>query len=153
MAYTVLEDLYGSLELVLFPRVLEACRTTLKAGRVVIVQGKLNAREDEAPKLLVTSVEVAPAPESLPEENKVPKKTNASSAPAGLYLKLPTLESEQWIKAKKLLRVFEGNLPVYLRLAESGKLVRVPRDLWVSPEPVLLSELERLLGRENVAKV
>lgn len=153
MAYTVLEDLYGSLELVLFPRVLEACRTTLKAGRVVIVHGKLNAREDEAPKLLVTSVEVAPAPESLPEENKVPKKTNASSAPAGLYLKLPTLESEQWIKAKKLLRVFEGNLPVYLRLAESGKLVRVPRDLWVSPEPVLLSELERLLGRENVAKV
>ncbi len=153
MAYAVLEDLYGALELVLFPRVLEACRSVLKTGRVVIVHGKLNAREDEAPKLLVSSIEVAPSPESLSEQTEPVNKPSSSSAPAGLYLKLPALDSEQWRKAQKLLRVFEGELPVYLRLADSGKLVRAPRDLWVTPVPILLKELEQLLGKENVAKI
>lgn len=149
MAYAVLEDLYGALELVLFPKVLEQCRHVLKSGRVVVTHGRLNAREDEAPKLLVSSLEVAPTPESLPTER--PTTKTASSAPPGLYLKIPSLDCEEWRHAQKLLRVFKGELPVYLRLADSGKMMRVPGEWWVSPEPILLQELERLLGRQNVA--
>ena len=152
MAYVTLEDLYGALELVLFPKTLEQCRANLKAGRVVVVHGKLNAREDEAPKLLVSSLEVAPSPESLPATTSAVSAAT-SSAPAGLYLKIPSLESEEWRHVKKLLGVFEGDFPVYLRLTDTGKLVRAPRECWITPESILLKELENLLGRQNVAKI
>ncbi len=152
MAYVTLEDLYGALELVLFPKTLEQCRANLKAGRVVVVHGKLNAREDEAPKVLVSSLEIAPSPEALPTQTATVSAVT-SSAPSGLYLKIPSLESETWRHVNKLLRVFEGDFPVYLRLTDTGKLVRVPQECWITPEPILLKELENLLGRQNVAKI
>ncbi len=149
MAYATVEDLYGSLELVLFPRVLETCRSLLRSGQVVVVRGKLNAREDEAPKLLVSDVTAAPAPDAVSAE-PAPSKTVANP---GLYLKVPSLDSEAWRRAQKLLRVFEGKTPVYLRAADTGKLIRVPAELWVTPETVLIQELEQTLGKENVAKL
>lgn len=149
MAYATLEDAYGSLELVLFPRVLESCRSLLRAGQVVVVRGKLNAREDEAPKVLVSDVSPAPSPDAIPAPAEKPR---AVTNP-GLYLKIPSLDGERWRKAQKLLRVFPGQTPVYLRVADTGKLIRVPAELWVSPETVLITELERALGKENVAKL
>lgn len=149
MAYALLEDSYGSLELVLFPRVLESCRSLLKTGQVVTVQGRLNAREDEAPKLLVSAVSAAPSPLSVPAETATPRTV----ANPGLYLKIPSMNSDEWCRVQKLLRVFNGQVPVYLRSADTGKLIRTPAELWISPEPILIAELERALGKENVAKL
>ena len=38
-----------------------------------------------------------------------------------------------------------------IRFADSGRLVRAPQTLWVDPQNILLAELRRLLGEENVA--
>jgi len=149
MAYATLEDAYGSLELVLFPRVLESCRSLLRSGQVVVVRGKLNAREDEAPKVLVSDVSIAPSPDTVPAPAEKPRTV----ANPGLYLKIPSLDGELWRRVQKVLRVFEGQTPVYLRVADTGKLIRTPVELWVSPEDVLIAELERVLGKENVAKL
>ena len=148
MAYVVAEDAYGSMELVIFPRVLEQSRSHLRVGKVAVIRGKLNAREDEAPKLLVSELTPAPATDAVPP----PSKPRTVANP-GLYLKIPSMECEAWHRTKKLLRVFEGETPVYLRVEESGKLIRAPRELWVTPEAVLIRELERALGSENVAKL
>ena len=147
MAYAILEDVYGALELVVFPRVLESCRSLLKSGQVVIVRGRLNAREDEAPKVLVSQVSPAPSPNAV-----VSEKPKAVANP-GVYLKIPSLESEEWRRTQKLLRVFEGRVPVYLRVSDTGKLIRVPSELWITPETVLIDELKRALGEDNVAKL
>ncbi len=151
MAYGVLEDMYGSVELVVFSRVLEAARPLLKSGQVVVVRGKISAKEDREPSVLVASLEAAPPPDAAvaAPPARLPKK----AANPGLYLRLPSLESSEWHRVRKLLRVFEGQTPVYVRLADTGKLMRVPADLWITPESVLLSELERALGPENVAKI
>ncbi len=151
MAYAILEDAYGSLELVLFPRVLESCRSLLRTGQVVVVHGKLNAREDEAPKVLVSDVSPAPSPDAIPAPPPEEKKRKAANP--GLYLKVPSLTGEEWRRVQKLLRVFDGQTPVYLRVADTGKLIRVPAELWVSPEAILITELERVLGEKNVAKL
>ena len=126
MAYVKLEGLYGSLELVLFPQVLQTCRSLLKEGTVVTLSGKLNAREEEQPKVLVSRLTAAPSAGDLPKaiapEQPTPQPTKTVKNP-GLYLKVPSLDSEEWCKAKKLLRVFDGQTPVYLRVADSGKLI------------------------------
>lgn len=152
MAYAMLEDLYGSLELVIFSRVLEQYRSLLRAGETVIVRGKLSAREDEEPRVLVSAVETAPSPDASPPEEPKPAERKSVTNP-GVYLRVPSLDSREWKRAQRILRVLEGDTPVYIRVADTGKLMRAPRELWVTPHAVLIGELEQALGRENVAKM
>lgn len=49
MAYAMVEDLYGSMELIVFPKVLEEYGGLLQTGRIVVAQGRISLREDEAP--------------------------------------------------------------------------------------------------------
>ena len=155
MAYVTLEDLYGSLELVVFAKTLEQCRSVLRTGELVVVQGRLSAREDEEPKVLVSAVEASPSVDSLPPEpiREAPNPTPKAVANPGVYLKIPSLESAQWRRVCKVLKVLDGPTPVYVRVADTGKLMRTPSDLWVTPHAALIGELERILGRENVAKM
>ncbi len=147
MAYAKLEDLYGTLELVVFSRTLEQYRPVLRGGHTVVVRGKVSAREDEEPRVLVSAVEAAPSPDAI---SPTPKRTTANP---GLYLKVPSLDSREWKRAQRVLRVLTGDTPVYVRVEDTGKLVRAPRALWVEPHAVLVEELQRVLGNENVAKM
>ncbi len=49
MAFTSVEDLTGTMEVIVFPRVLETFRDALKDNAVVVIEGRLSVREDEAP--------------------------------------------------------------------------------------------------------
>lgn len=56
MAFVELEDLYGEVEVVVFPNVYERCAHAITEDNVVVVKGKLNFKEEEMPKLLADSV-------------------------------------------------------------------------------------------------
>src|SRR5439155_17127020 len=56
MAAVELEDLGGSVEVIVFPRTYQQHRDLLKEDAVVLVQGKVDTRDDQ-PKLLCESVE------------------------------------------------------------------------------------------------
>jgi DNA polymerase III subunit alpha len=59
MAFVTLEDLQGTMELVVFPRVWEQYRELLGSDKVVIVSGKLDRKDDDTPKILADNVEEA----------------------------------------------------------------------------------------------
>ncbi|MGH2367383.1 MAG: DNA polymerase III subunit alpha, partial [Chloroflexota bacterium] len=61
MAAVELEDLAGSVEVVVFPRSYQAHRDILKEDTVVLVRGKVDTRDDQ-PKILCESVELFEAP-------------------------------------------------------------------------------------------
>ncbi|WP_425755223.1 DNA polymerase III subunit alpha [Ihubacter sp. rT4E-8] len=56
MAFVDLEDLYGDVEVVVFPNVYERYGSAVTEDKVVAVKGKLNFKEDEMPKLLADAV-------------------------------------------------------------------------------------------------
>ena len=66
---------------------------------------------------------------------------------------MPSSESPEWKRARLVVRVFDGEEPLYLRYADSGKLVRAPHTLWVTVNDVMIGELRAILGKENVALV
>ena len=80
------------------------------------------------------------------------KKTEpaAHSAHRGLYLRIPSLQSREWKRAMLVLDIFTGNEPLFLRCADTGKLVRPSARFGVWPDPVLLAELGRIFGADNV---
>jgi DNA polymerase-3 subunit alpha len=167
MAYLQLEDLYGSIEMVAFPKQYAQYEELLQVGQVLLVQGRLDIQEEKEPKLLGERIELVPkeAP-SAPQNDNVnayknrtittntenpPKKER--SARAGLYLRLPTDRGELYELTAQTLTGHAGDLPVYIRFADSGKLVRTPQNWWVTSNDDLLNALRRLLGADNVAMV
>ena len=162
MAYVQFEDLYGAMELLVFPQILSRYGPLVQAGTVVLVQGRLSVREEEEPKLLADRFSEAPDPAAPPPAR--PENPRAAAAPPpsapkprssrhGLYLRLPSKDCPAYKRAENLLAIFEGEEPVYIRFTDTGKLVRAPRSLWIWPNAPLLEELCRVLGEENVALV
>ena len=61
LGFAVLEDLYGTVEVMLFPKIYERYSYMLQPETIVRVRGRISAKEDEMPKLLADSVSVVSA--------------------------------------------------------------------------------------------
>ncbi len=55
MGFVTIEDMQGSIELVLFPRTWTACQPLLETGKIVLVEGKVDA-QSSPPKILVDAI-------------------------------------------------------------------------------------------------
>ena len=96
MAFVQLEDLYGATEVLVFPRVYERYRSVLLGDSVVLLNGRLSVREDEAPKLILESARAlgqggseTPAAEAyLSPAREAPRPVPEKRPARMLYLKL-----------------------------------------------------------------
>mgnify|MGYP001202571274 FL=1 len=135
MAFVTLEDLYGSVEVIVFPSAYEKYRSLLEEDSPVIINGRLSIREDEDPKVILNEVQ----PLVRTTKNK------------RLYLKI---EKENKIDIDRqicpILRRYRGNIPVYLFIESTGKKFLANRDLWVEGHPELLRVLSDVLGQNCV---
>ena len=56
MAFVTLEDIYGSIEVIVFPTVYSKYSSLLKEDEIVLIKGKLNLKEDEGAKIIADEV-------------------------------------------------------------------------------------------------
>lgn len=139
MAFVQIEDLYGGIEMLVFPKVLAEFGHLLKEGSVVQLKGRVSAREEEEPKIICEQVLPPPGGE-----------TEKKSRRPGLYLRMPSASSREKERAVLLLEIFEGPTPVYFYYTDQKKYLKAPASLWVDNNPVLLKELRYQLGEKNV---
>lgn len=144
MAFTTVEDLTGSMEALIFPQVLMDANALVKENAVVVLRGRISAKEEEEPKLIAD--EVTGIQETSPEKIKVA----VNQSREGLYLKLPSKKSNEYHQLTNLLTIFDGDWPVFIRFNDSQKLERTPSSMWTSHNATLLKELKDLLGDDNV---
>ena len=145
MAYVTMEDMTGSMELVVFPKILENSRALLQEDTAVAVRGRVNIRDEEANVIVVD--ELLP----LEQAGRGPRPAAAvrqeeKTVRRGLYLRC-NLERDKNAILSALCR-FPGDMPVVL--ASGGKALRAPKGFDVRPEQQLIETLEKLLGAENV---
>lgn len=161
MGFATLEDLTGAIEMLVFPKVLERVATELMPDTAVIVNGRLSIREDEDPKLLLDEIEPLPTnAEARDQANKAgvsPKTvTSAASAPAPdevlpgstLYLRLPSDSAIPMVTP--LLERSSGPIGVVLYIEATGKKLRAPASMNVTPTKKLIGALRDMLGAKNV---
>ena len=146
MAFVTLEDRSGSLEALVFPKLLSANGHLIAEGRIVVVHGKLSIREDEDVKLVCDHIEAFVPDAAEPTRSAQPRKQQRK----GLFLRMPDTSCPQRIAAEKMMRIFEGNTRVYYYYLDSGMYDPQPPEKSVDMNPPLLRELERLFGKENV---
>ena len=70
--------------------------------------------------------------------------------PQTLYLRIASLDCEEYRKAKNILEIFGGNTRVIFYLSETKEQLLAPQSLWTTPNPTMLGELSFQLGEENV---
>ncbi len=161
MAFAVAEDSGGSLEMIVFPGVFAACSNLLAIGNIICVDARISLRDEEEPKLICERILSAEQAKGLTSPG-FPAQTDDSRArnsrgvsqPDGrpmLYLRAPSMESPQMQRAMKVIRVFDGSSRLFVYLTESGKLMEAPSKYRVMMNTVMLDELSRILGEENVA--
>ncbi len=166
MAFLTVEDRSGSMELVVFPKVLSQYGSMLYEGAVVAVMGVVSCREDEDSKVLINSVEkvekgsvpsagsdnIASSVSSplTVDEKLLQKSTVQNSGKPSLYIRVDSKDGPMFNKARRLIEIFDGATPVFFYLEEDKKVLRAPQHLWVDLNDVLISELKHQLGEESV---
>ena len=139
MAILTLEDSYGSVEALVFPKILTSYSQQLQEGATVLVKGTVSIREDEEPKILLNSAESLDAAINQQRENPV------------LYIRLDSNESDTFSRVRYALAPFSGDIEVRLYFKDTKKVIRVPRDLYFNGTESALDELKLEFGTENVA--
>ena len=152
MAFVVLEDMFGSIELLIFPNVLSRYGDLVAEGKIVQAEGRVSVTEDKDSKIVCEQLSPAPPPDGKGKGEKHPEQAHRAKRP-GLYLKLSGKEDPCYRKAMRYIAVFDGTTPLYLYFSDRKKLLLAPNRFRVSVNDVLVRALKDLLGESNVAVV
>ena len=148
MAFVTIEDFTGSIELLVFPSKLEEIGSQLAVNKVVVINARVSAKDDETVSLICNSfMTIEDFIEKKEKEVKLPDKKSVEA----LYIKVDDYESEEYKRALALTSVFFGTSPLYIYIESDKKLVLAPKKLWVEVSSELKIELEKILGHDNVA--
>ena len=164
MAFVNVEDQYGMAEMLVFPNVFDEYGLYFREGNIIDVVATVNIREDEDPKIICNKVKLVTKdtkPEPLKtyadyrnnrEQVKAPTANRPVNPqkPKTLYIRIDNLESKSFKKAKRLLEIFEGRTPVVFYLTDTNKKLQAPQNLWVDLNSVLVNELKKQLGDDNI---
>jgi DNA polymerase-3 subunit alpha len=138
MAFVQLEDVTGTVEVVVFNSTYANARDLLINDAVLIVKGRVDHKQQGETKLV--ALEVAPF-EAMPERREVRLKVDARAARAGVIRELA-----------RAVREFPGDAPVYVDLVTSvgPKLLELGPEYRVDPQPDFFAEVRHLLGEAAV---
>ncbi|HOS69417.1 MAG TPA: DNA polymerase III subunit alpha [Bacillota bacterium] len=140
MAFVELEDLYGTLEIIVFPKIYERVKSLLVQDTIVLVEGRISQKEEEAAKIICDAVK--------------PLKKYAGKK---LYIRINTdLQPEIVEQLKKVLIEYKGEQPVILvneanKDNGKGRVMKADRSIWVDINDKLLNDLKEVAGSDCVA--
>lgn len=148
MSFASIEDLTGSIEVIIFPKILMSSSIYLIENSALVIYGTISMREDEPAKILCNKV--LPLNETTVYETNykspdIPKNVDT------LYLKLESLKDSRFDEINLILKDYSGgDMPVVIHISESGKNLKAPRELWVKNNSEILNKFRYVLGYENV---
>ena len=137
MAFLTVEDLLGTVEIVVFPRDYEKWQSMLNEDARVFVQGRVNAEDDKPSKLILEKVR---AFEDMPQELWIQFKDKAEYA-----------EKEQ--ELLETLKGYSGVAAVVIYLKDVNAMKRLPAGYHVRISDSLTGELRKKYGESNVKVV
>ena len=161
MAFVTVEDLYGSVECVCFPKVYEKMRSFLEADKVVSVLGKISIDAEKLPVIIADKItEFIPPEENVNRTSKptIAKmaETDAPRAPMRptekpdsekkLWLNVTGMEEADIEELMETLTYYKGETPVFF--VKDGKKMRCTET--VTPGKGLMAELLIFLPQECI---
>ncbi len=140
MAFLTIEDLFGSVELIVFDRVYHDSQNSLLEENVVLVEGRLSIREEEPVKIVASSIKDLKAGSQCQEgENGKINK---------ILLNITDLPEETKEKLRGAIKFFSGD--------RANVRLEIVQDEVVKPcgaifmTNAILEQFEQIVGKENM---
>ncbi|CCJ33568.1 DNA polymerase III alpha subunit [Caloramator australicus RC3] len=139
MAFIKIEDMNGTIEVLVFPKTYQKCSKIIMEDNIVIVKGRVSIKEEEQPKIIAEEIE------QLRGYEKTINK---------LYIRLDDKEWKKQIeRIKPEIIKFKGLTPIYIVLKDSKKILMASRELWVEVNDELIGILKSEFGEDNIKVV
>ena len=137
MAYITLEDVFGAVEVIVFPRDYEKYRDKLTEDNKVFIEGRVNVREDENGKLVCTKVDAF---------DEIPRVCWIQFSNKQAYLDAqPELD--------RIIAASDGNDLVTIYCREERQRKVLPKSQSIQAQGDTLKQLIQRFGEENVKVV
>ncbi|MBT6432223.1 MAG: DNA polymerase III subunit alpha, partial [Deltaproteobacteria bacterium] len=137
MAFVQLEDLHGSIEVLVFSKAFAVGEMTLKSGEPILIAGSPSLEGDEDPVVKVRAKEIFLLSDIRNEQ------TNSME----IQVNLSKLTTERLTKLKELFSSNRGPVETRIKVTEPGvseTVIQLPDSLRIQPNDELLNRVDRL---------
>ena len=152
MMFASLDDLGGSVEMLVFGKALAEHAAILTADRVVVVKGRVDHKEADKTCLVVQSLEeFDPSPEEIARASEqaraAARSASALAEPVTLRLPAAALTGDALEELKHTIEGFPGPAEVWIELETSAgtRRLRLGKEYRVRHTPAIRAELEQAL--------
>lgn len=165
MASFVLEDLTGTIEVLVFPRTF-AQSSGLKDDQIIVIEGKYNIRDDERKLFAERITGLAHASDQKQgavqrqqpvglrkvwQSRESASSLKESASARKLYLRFSHEGTNLLDEVLPVLQHYSGPNPVFFYFVQDQKLIQGKKEFWVTDLEELVPALSKILGDENVA--
>ena len=166
MAFVTLEDRTGTIETIVFAKSYEKFHALIHEDAIVVIEGRISKKDDgddvkfvaETISDIMVYTPTAPKDQikdrNYYEKRRIEAIKNDVSAGNrdGLWLKVPSADGNEMKKVEYMIsNIYTGYMPVFIRFADTRALVKYGK--LAKAHPLLITELKKLLGEENVKVV
>lgn len=138
MAIIRVEDLYGSFEAMIPPKIYERYSSEIVEDNLVKIKGRTSIRDDNLVTIIVENI--YPLDSEEQEEEEKTTKT--------LYLKYDTRDGIVHQKILSILKSYPGKTPVMIKCSSLNKAFKL--SFFVSPNNYCINELCSIISDENI---
>ena len=153
MASLDLEDLYGNIEVIVFPQTLKKYNEILNEDNIIFVRGSLSIKEGEDPKIIARDIVDIDNVNELSRNgynSKINKDNNAKSSKNGLYLKVSSYNDTEILgKISNILTGYPGEANIFLYAEDTKKMYKYNR-FTVDISDSLIKDLNKIIPTENI---
>ena len=135
MAFVTIEDMFGSMEIIVFPDSYNKFSYMLKEGEIIIVTGKATIAEDQPSKVICEEIRTF---DQIDEVTKT------------LWLKIPKESNVELRNITDVTSKYKGNNKFIIYLEKTKQKLNANVENYVSINEKLIDELKKLLGEGNV---
>ena len=137
MAFLTIEDLVGTVEVIVFPKDYERYQNLMESDAKIFIKGRINAEDEKDGKLICEQI------------------FRLDDATREIWLQFQTIQNyeEKQEELFKLLAESDGEEEVVIYIADEKVVKRLPKSRTISFDHETASKLYKFLGESNVKVV
>ncbi len=148
MAFLEVEDLYGSIEIIVFPKVLKQYNTIVNEENIVYIKGRLSIQEDNA-KIIAEQIKDINDKTSFTKTAKKVYNIQEDKQGEKLFIKIDDInDKEKLEKIEKILKFYPGKEPVFLCTTVPKKKYKWNSTVTISEN--LIDNLKQILDESYI---
>ena len=136
MAFLLIEDFYGTIEVILFSNIYSKYSECINENDIVIIKGSSVIKDDEEPKIIGNKI--------------ISYKQNELLEKRKLWIKIPINNSVNLEELKSIISLYKGNVPVIFYYEQTKQRVLLDEKYWISLDDAFLNHINKLVLNEHI---